>query len=299
MDAILPKPGTYVIGVSGGVDSRVLLDILHKHSQGGGYRFVVAHLDHGIRPDSAADRQFVQTTAKEYKLPFVYDSVNLGPTASEARARAARYKFLHNVRQSSDAQAVITAHHQDDLLETAIINMVRGTGRRGLTALSNRANVLRPLLTIPKAELITYAKEQGLTWREDSTNQNDTYLRNYIRHNILPRFDAQSRAQFLAIITNLQKVNQNLDALLTEQLQLQDKPGTITRLWFNSLPHAVAKETLAAWLRAGQLYNFDAKTLEHLVVHAKSGRAGQQFSLPGNHRMRVDKDYLALELAER
>jgi tRNA(Ile)-lysidine synthase len=299
MDAILPKPGTYVVGVSGGVDSRVLLDMLQQHGQGGGYKFIVAHLDHGMRPDSAEDRKFVQATAQAYNLPFVYDTVRLGNTASEAQARAARYKFLHHVRQASNAQAVITAHHQDDVLETAIINMIRGSGRKGLTALSSQGVLIRPLLAIPKSELIAYAKQRDLNWREDSTNQDDSYLRNYVRHNILPRFDASARVQFLTIITDLQKLNNELDGLLAEQLQLQDEPGTITRLWFNSLPHAVAKEILAAWLRDAQINNFDAKTLERLVVQAKSARAGQQFSLPGGHSMKVGKNALALKLAER
>jgi hypothetical protein len=112
---------------------------------------------------------------------------------------------------------------------------------------------------------------------------------------MLPRFDDQARAQFLAIIDKLQDLNFELDTQLLEQLKAQDIPGTINRLWFNSLPHIVAKETLATWLRTRQLRNFDSKTLERLVVSAKAARPGQQFSLPGDHIMKVGKDYLALE----
>lgn len=300
MDVVLPKPGTYVVGVSGGVDSRVLLDVLHKHAKNTGrYTFVVAHMDHGIRENSTEDRRFVQATAREYGLPFTYDVASLGSGASEARARAARYAFLNHTRSASGAQAVITAHHQDDRLETAIINILRGSGRKGLTALSSRPELLRPFLNVPKSELITYAQEQGLKWREDATNQDDRYLRNYVRHNMLPRFDDRARTKFLAIIDNLHEVNQTLDSLLSQQLEQQDKPGTITRLWFNSLPHVVAKETLATWLRARQLRSFDSKTLERLVVSAKAGRPGQQFSLPGDYVMKIGKDYLALEPTER
>lgn len=300
MDVVLPTPGTYVLGVSGGVDSRVLLDILHKHAQGAGrWKFVVAHMDHGMRKDSTEDRRFVQSLAREYNLPFTYNSVNLGARASEAHARSARYAFLDHARRASGAQAIITAHHQDDLLETAIINILRGTGRKGLTSLSSHSELLRPLLGVPKSELMNYAREQGLTWREDSTNQDTAYLRNYVRHNMLPRFNDQARAQFLAIIDNLHDVNRKLDSALLTQLMLQDKPGTITRLWFNSLPHAVAKETLATWLRVAHVRNFDSKTLERLVVNAKAAKPGQQFSLPGNHIMKVGTEYLALEQAER
>jgi hypothetical protein len=120
-----------------------------------------------------------------------------------------------------------------------------------------------------------------------------------VRHKLLPRFDDQARAQFLGNIDNLQNLNATVDTLLTQQLQLQDKRGTITRVWFNSLPHAVAKEMLAAWLRGRNLRNFDSKTLERLVVNAKSARQGQRFPVPGNYVMKVEKEYLALEPAER
>jgi len=300
MDVVLPTPGTYVIGVSGGVDSRVLLDILHEYNKTENrWKLVVAHLDHGIRNDSQEDRQFVQDLAREYGLPFVYNTVQLGLGASEALAREERYKFLNRTREASGAEAVITAHHQDDLLETAIINIMRGSGRKGLTALKNRPGLLRPLLKVPKSELVDYAESRGLKWREDATNKDDNYLRNYVRHHMLTRFDDQARAQFVANIDQLRDLNVAVDALLTQQLQLQDKPGTITRLWFNNLPHSVAKETLATWLRANNLKDFSSKTLERLVVNAKSGRPGQQFPVHSNVVMKVEKDYLALEPAER
>ena len=133
-------------------------------------RLTVAHYDHGIRSDSAEDRRLVQALAREYGLPFVYHSGRLGTGASEAVARQARYGFLHAVRRASAAQAVITAHHQDDVLETAILNLLRGTGRRGLGSLKSTDVVKRPLMAVSKNELLRYAEREGLRWREDSTN---------------------------------------------------------------------------------------------------------------------------------
>jgi tRNA(Ile)-lysidine synthase len=124
------EPGRYVIAVSGGVDSVALLHALTKRPA---LDMIVAHFDHGIRPESAQDAAFVRTLAESYGLPFVTDRVELGPDASEASARQARYSFLRTLQRQYDATSIITAHHQDDLLETAIINLLRGTGRRGLT----------------------------------------------------------------------------------------------------------------------------------------------------------------------
>src|SRR5438132_889977 len=127
MDIAL-EPGTYIVAVSGGVDSMVLLDLLRTKPE---LKLIVAHYDHGMRPNSTADRQLVQAVSKHHGLTFIYDQGKLG-NASEATARRARYDFLHQVREASQARAIITAHHQDDLLETAILNILRGTGRRGL-----------------------------------------------------------------------------------------------------------------------------------------------------------------------
>src|SRR6185436_20114617 len=122
------RPGKYVVAVSGGVDSMVLLDLLRQKPK---LELVVAHFDHGIREDSAQDRKLVQRIAKAYGLPFVHAKGNLGPKAGEALAREARYAFLRQVQADHDAKAIITAHHQDDMLKTAIMNLLRGTGRRG------------------------------------------------------------------------------------------------------------------------------------------------------------------------
>lgn len=296
MDVVLPKPGGYVLAVSGGVDSVSLLHILQAKP---GLKLTVAHFDHGIRADSGRDRQFVESLAKQYDLPFVYDEGQLGPGASEATARTARYKFLHKVQEAGESQAIITAHHQDDVLETAIINLLRGTGRKGLTALSNRPGVVRPLLEVPKAALLAYAKDQGLAWREDSTNQNTDYLRNYVRHRLLANFDDSDRAKLLDIVRQSIATNQVVDELLDRLINQQPDSGQIDRLWFSQLPHAVAREVLAAWLRAQGMRGFERQTLERLVVAAKTAAPGKSFPIKDGLSMHVQADRLALVGLER
>src|SRR6185369_2891937 len=117
------RPGKYVVAVSGGVDSMVLLELLRQKPK---LELIVAHFDHGIRPESGEDRKLVQRIAKHYELPFVYVEGHLGASASEALAREARYAFLRKVQAEQGAEAIITAHHQDDMLETAIMDLMRG-----------------------------------------------------------------------------------------------------------------------------------------------------------------------------
>jgi tRNA(Ile)-lysidine synthase len=300
MELVLPKPGRYVLAVSGGVDSMVLLDMLRqRQAEDKAWKLTVAHLDHGIRAGSAEDRQLVQAVAQGHGLPFVYHEARLGVGASEAEARQARYGFLRGVQRAAGAQAIITAHHQDDVLETAIINLLRGSGRKGLSALDNRHDLLRPLLRVLKRELAAYAKDQGLVWHEDSTNENEAYLRNYVRRRLLPRFDDAARARLWQLVGDMRAVNYELDALLATQLHLQTVAGTLDRYWFNGLPHAVAREVMAAWLRAHDVRNFDSKSLERLVVAAKVAAPGKVFPVLAGYDLRITADYLALNRPER
>ena len=168
----------YLVAVSGGVDSVVLLDMLSKTD----HQLIVAHVDHGIREDSAADARFVEALAMKYALPFVSTRFELGVSASEEVARQARYGFLFSQATKYKAQ-IITAHHQGDVLETIAINLSRGTGWRGLAVL-NREGIVRPLLGLDKSKLYEYALKHRLEWVEDSTNASDRYQRNRIRRAI-------------------------------------------------------------------------------------------------------------------
>lgn len=287
--------GRYVVAVSGGVDSMVLLDLLCRLP---GLSLTVAHLDHGIRAESVKDRQLVQTRAQELGLPFVYHRLELGEKASEAKARQARYDFLHKVRRATAAQALITAHHQDDQLETAIINILRGTGRKGLSALKSQDLVLRPLLGYSKSDILSYARKNSLVWHEDSTNLDSKYLRNHVRLNMMTRFSDEQRQLLLQQVEVAGRINQELDSLLAVQLHIQPSINRLDRHWFIGLPHNVAREVMASWLRNHGV-NFDKKTLERLVVAAKTYSSGKQADLNRTLFLEVTNDHLALLARDR
>ncbi len=200
------KKTTFIIAVSGGVDSVVLLHkIVSKIKNSPALtpdkypiKYVVAHFDHGIRKDSKQDAQFVKKLAVTNRLICEIGEGKLGVGVSEAVAREARYNFLRSVKDKYGAEKIITAHHQDDVLETMIINIIRGTGTHGLIPMSRQSDILRPLINQTKQSLLEYAKFKKLQWREDSTNKDEKYLRNYLRLQIMPKI-APKRQELLNI----------------------------------------------------------------------------------------------------
>lgn len=285
-----------MVAVSGGVDSVALLHMLRLNRS---LELIVAHYDHGIRLTSSEDRIFVEKLAEGYGLPFFYEEGRLGPGTSEAKARNSRYGFLRKVQLDQTANGLITAHHQDDVLETAIINMLRGTGRKGLSALADRPDIHRPLLSVPKQDVINYALAHNLKWREDETNADDKYLRNYVRHNILARFKGPSREKLLQIVTDIGPTNQELDELLLQGLPFRPEADSMDRIWFCCLPHDAAREVLASWLRAHGSSDFNKSMIERLVVAAKTAHPGSNFDVLKGVTLAVNKDNLALERIER
>lgn len=175
----------YILAISGGVDSVVLLDMTVRGelaSLSSPSELIVAHFEHGIRgDDSKADARFVERLSQKYRLKFEIGHGNLTEMASEDIARQARYKFLRKLAKQYDAQ-IVTAHHQDDVLETIAINLVRGTGWRGLAVMDS--DVLRPLVNLRKAQIYRYALEHRLEYVEDATNHDRKYLRNRLRSKV-------------------------------------------------------------------------------------------------------------------
>jgi tRNA(Ile)-lysidine synthetase-like protein len=222
----------YIVAVSGGVDSVVLLDMLTKVPK---HELLVAHVDHGIRHDSAEDAQFVRALAAKYGLPFHATRVELGWGASEERARQIRYEYLRNLADIYDAK-IVTAHHADDIVETVAINLHRGTGWRGLS--THDSDIVRPLLGTYKAQLSEYARRNGLLWREDSTNQSDQYLRNRLRRH-LTGFTVEHKQKLITLRHEQLAYKRKIER---EVLRLIGDGPTYSRYFFSHIPTAVAME---------------------------------------------------------
>lgn len=266
----------------------VLLELASKLPKDS-YKFVVAHFEHGIRKDSLEDLYLVQKTATSHNLPFVFDHGELGSGASEAKAREARYKFLYRVKQASQAGAIITAHHQDDVIETALLNLQRGTAGRGLGSLQSSAKLIRPLLGYSKKDIQDYANKHKLDWREDSTNTDTKYKRNKIRHKLVPKLTSEQRQELLKMIADSQKQHKEIDKLLPDV-----SADYLDRGLFTKLPHSVAREVMTRWLASHGVSDISKPKIEKLVTAAKTLQIGKKVDVDKNNQIYIEKTKLAL-----
>jgi len=186
-----------VAGVSGGADSLCLLDCLWK----AGFRVIVAHFDHSLRPESAEDAHRVAEAASQRGLPFVLERQDVAAYARDAglsleeAARVMRYRFLFRVARQQGAQAVVVAHHADDQVETVLMHLLRGSGLEGLTGMKGSRvqevwdesiPLVRPLLGVWREEIEAYCREHGLEPVEDASNRDISFFRNRLRHELIP-----------------------------------------------------------------------------------------------------------------
>ncbi len=191
LEGLCPE-GRLVLAVSGGGDSVALMFLVHEL----GREAVVAHLDHGLRPESAEDAAFVRRLAERLGFPAVIERVDVARIAREKRenleaiAREVRYAFLARVAKAHGARCILTAHTADDQAETVLFQLFTGTAR-ALGVRKERGAVKRPLLFARRRELRAYLEARGVPWREDSTNLDLARDRAYLRHEVLPRVEAR------------------------------------------------------------------------------------------------------------
>ncbi|HEY6224842.1 MAG TPA: tRNA lysidine(34) synthetase TilS, partial [Gemmatimonadales bacterium] len=185
---LLAGPGTALVAVSGGADSVALLDLLAGVAGERRLQLIVAHVDHGIQEGSGRVAAQVGALARRYGLPCEVVTLELGSGASETVARSARYAWFEATRKRLRADWIVTAHHQDDQVETVLLRALRGSAPAGLAGMASRtrSGVIRPLLGFTHAELVAYARERGLEYHEDPANQDPRHLRSWLRSDLLP-----------------------------------------------------------------------------------------------------------------
>ncbi len=288
-----------VVGVSGGIDSVVLLHLLHRLSRRFGIRLHVAHLNHRFRGDEAArDAEFTRQLAEKYGWPSTIESADV-PALIRAKklspqdaARSARYQFFHAVAAQIGAQKIATAHHADDQAETVLAGLIRGVGLHGLGGIQPVSNetIIRPLLTTTRAQIEQFAEAEQLTYVTDSSNLSRKYLRNAIRLDLIPMLQQRFSPAILERLTAYAQMFQE-DAFFIDKIAQTHYHNVCTRedttikiniAHFSELPvslrRAIIVQAFHELTNAAYALNMrHVRAVVELFGHAKPG---QRYCLP-------------------
>lgn len=277
-----------ILAVSGGVDSMALL-AMYKQAD-----IVVAHVDHGTRKSSAKDADFVHQKCQKLGVKFYETKLELGEGVSEELARKKRYEFLKTI-QEKEGGTLCTAHHLDDVLESIAINLIRGTGWRGLTPFYED-DLVRPFIILKmwKRGVLKFAGEQKICFRQDPTNYETNYLRNRVREKMV-ELDETARVDIIELFEKQNKLRGKIEKLVTE-LAKQTVVGKNfhKKELFLRADEKVAIEILREICLMHD-YSLTRKQLRDFLAAIKTYAPHKKFNLPKNHFMTILKNYIMFE----
>ncbi|RFC34235.1 MAG: tRNA(Ile)-lysidine synthase [Candidatus Nitrotoga sp. MKT] len=225
LSPLLTAGSTILLGLSGGVDSVVLLHLLQQLSPRYSWHLSALHVHHGISPQADAWAVFCADLCALYEVSLRIEYVNIAPLRSLGIEAAAR-KLRHAALAQQQVDFIALAHHLDDQAETLLLQLLRGAGVRGasaMPAITHRVNaptLLRPLLNVPRSRLLEYAQQHGLQWVEDESNADDAYPRNFLRHRILPLLEQRFPAYRKTLLRSSQHFAEAAELL--DELAQQD-----------------------------------------------------------------------------
>ena len=269
-----PPDGRYLIAVSGGRDSVALFNFLVER----GYRkLVVCHLNHQLRGRSSdANARFVEKLAAQYDVDLEMRSTNVRALAAkqkisiETAAREARYKFFAQVAKQRRTQTIFLGHHADDLVETFLINLFRGSGATGLGAIREVSKrrvedvdltIVRPFLGVWRSEINDYVRKHRLKFREDASNKHLAPLRNRIRRRIIPYLEKTLDRNIRQSIRRAAVIAAEEESWIEDQLpDTTDSELAVEQL--RDLPVALQRREILKWLRARQITNVGFDVVE-------------------------------------
>jgi tRNA(Ile)-lysidine synthase len=293
---LIPDGAQVVVGVSGGADSVALLRVLHQLE----IAATVAHLNHQLRgEESDGDERFVRELANELEIPIVVKSVDVRKLAEasglsiEMAARQARHGFF---AEFGDV-VIALAHHADDQAETFILKLARGAGTEGLGGMPpfqqiGALRLIRPMLSIPRTAILQWLEENHFGWREDASNADRTFLRNRVRHTILPLLETELnpniRETILRTMDILRTEDEWMNALIAD-----------CRLPDSGLPLAAKRRALRKWLFEHGAEGVDFDAVEKILALMDSGKGTMVFELNDQQRVVIEYGTPRFEDVER
>lgn len=296
---LLEESCPVLVGLSGGADSIALLTLLVKL----GYSCIAAHCNFHLRgEESMRDERFAEEYAKTLQVPFLKTDFDTEQYAAanhlsiEMAARELRYNWFEEKRSETGAQAIAVAHHRDDSVETVLMNLVRGTGIRGMSGIRPKNGyVVRPLLCVTRKEITAWLDARNISYVTDSTNLSDAYTRNFIRLRVLPLLEDINPSVRTAIartadhLSAAEAVYMHVVEQAKAEVLDEGNRISIPALMHYPSPAAILYELLKA-------YNF-SRTVSEDIYAALEGEPGKQFFSP-THRLVKDRDYLLLSSIE-
>nr|WP_299031176.1 tRNA lysidine(34) synthetase TilS [uncultured Tenacibaculum sp.] len=290
------KEKKLLIAISGGVDSVVLAHLLHQLH----FNISLAHCNFRLRgKESDLDELFVKELGKSLNIQTFTTRFNTNEYATKNKlstqlaARELRYSWFDTLSQENNFDYILTAHHADDNLETFLINLSRGTGLEGLTGIPPvNKNIIRPLLIFSREEIVTFAQNNNIQWREDKSNAETKYLRNKIRHQITPalkELNPNLLNNFNKTIDHLKESQQIIDDKIADIThEIVSKEGDLLKINIEKLlklsnPKAYLYQLLKS-------YKFTEWNDVYNLIYAQSGKQ----ILTKNYTLLKDRDFLLL-----
>lgn len=286
---LLNSNDLYLVALSGGADSVALLLLLDEM----GCQLHAVHCNFHLRgEESDRDERFCEQLCQQKNIPFHrihFDTMTYAEThqvSVEMAARELRYRYFEQLRKDIGAAGVCVAHHRDDTVETVILNLVRGTGLRGLTGIQPKnGNILRPLLGVSRVEIEEYLREKGQEYVTDHTNLETDVLRNKVRLQVIPLL----RQLNPAVSENIQRAAENLSDAQAVLDAVMLPYQHVKELDLNQLTDTASREYITfEWLKN---YGFNGAQVRQILT-AETGRV---FSSPQGYDVLVDRGYLLVE----
>lgn len=290
-----------LLAVSGGMDSMLMASLFHESSS----RFGIAHCNFGLRgSESDEDERFVRDRAGTFGVPFYTTRFETAEYAREHKistqmaARELRYKWFEKIRQQEEYQNIALAHHLNDLVETMLINLVRGTGVRGMHGILPRnGKLIRPLLCFTRTEIEAFVNRESIPYREESSNSSDKYVRNRLRHLVIPvlkELNPDLEHTFESTAAHFSEAEQLVQEQVNLNRHLLQQAGGTWVLDYAPLLQIAAPGTVAFELL--RPFGFNAATVKALL-EAGEAQPGKQF-FSGSHRAVKDRGRLIITSLE-
>lgn len=288
----------FLLTVSGGADSIAMLDIFATLK----YDFIIAHCNFNLRgEESDRDELYVREMAKKYGKELFVESYQTEDYAQEKSisiemaARDLRYAWFHLLRKEQACDYIVVAHHMGDIAETIFINMLRGTGLRGFSGISEKAgHLIRPLLSWGRTDILNYLRLKGIEYCNDSTNDTTDYIRNKVRHNIIPHFQEINPSFLKTMLDNSKRM---AEAELLYLSKIKEIRSEITNadefglsINIDALRNSLAPNTVLYEILKD--YQFSSKIIDD-IIESLDGLSGKYFLSP-THKLVKDRDQLII-----